>query len=780
MIKRTEGKGAERKSTLTSSFHTTTTTTTTERAMVTDVHPIVDEQRGYIPYQRRTRLARREADHAAMPPTRPDRTRPTQPPRPPNAWILYRSDKLRELAAVQPPGPRKPQAEISKIISQMWSAEGPETKGHYEARAEEKKAEHAALYPDYKFAPMKKEDKALMRKAQRQEKEELKQLERTRARKRKGKGRADDDDDEDEAPSRSFVTAPAQLPYPLSANTTPTQRVQQPRPVQTWYPPSTYGPQHDYQHVNGHPSPPQPQPHRIPPPPLPPHLQPARPGARTASGSSAFAAAGWSVPVDPSQPDQPFSVNAYRQARDQDDADEEEPPAWGGEEAEVGAEEAWHGRTRRGAVWDEQVQDPSYQPQYYDSYQNEGYQPNYQQQNWARESTPPQPAHSQQSQSLTITLPATLNPSDSDPYTFNLDFDMPMAPYAADPDAHVAISLAGVNLEEQPSSSAPVGSGLLTGVEYGVPGLNAMLSAPLPDIDVAFPEFMVASGDQGQAQGFDMLSADNEEWWQALMDAAFVGNAPPEQQSFAVAGPSQPRQEVDPSSPERAFKGANGDVMLSMSREDTVGQLGLDSSVPSGSRPARPAPVHAHSMPASTFAHGLPSPGPRETFDEQQGRPRASSSAYPAQSGAGSYAEPSYQQSYPEQSYVPQQQEEVDPSPFAQIARAPAPNRRVGGSWAPAPLPSRAKTQSMGRPQFPSPSGATQVPSPSGGVPQQQPRGFPHSNTAAPPTYYPPPPLFTARKAEKEKEKDSEAFDFSGWGNHCDELMICDDHLDFL
>ncbi|KAG9102760.1 hypothetical protein FRC06_001212 [Ceratobasidium sp. 370] len=626
-----------------------------------------------------------------MPPTRPDRTRPAQPPRPPNAWILYRSDKLRELASSQPPGPRKPQAEISKIISQMWSAEGPETKGLYEARAEEKKAEHAALYPDYKFAPMKKEDKALMRKAQRQEKEELKQLERSRARKRKGKGRADDDDDEDEAPTRSFVTAPTQLPYPLSANTTPTQRVQQPRPAQAWYPPSTYGPQHDqhhYQHVNGHqqthPSPPQPQqPHRIPPPPLPSHLQAAPAGTRTTSGSSAFAAAGWSAPVDPNQPDQPFSVNAYRQRRDQDDADDDEPPAWGGEEAEVGAEEAWHGRTRRGAVWDEQVQDPSYQPQYaYDSYQ----QQNYQQQDWARPSTPPSQSQSQsrvasqQSQSLTITLPATLNPSDSDPYTFNLDFDLPMASYTADPDAHVALSFANVNLEEQPAStSAPVGSGLLTGVEYGVPGLNAMLSAPLPDID-----------------------------------------------------------------------------------------LGLDSSLPSGSRTARPTPVHAHTMPASTFAHGLPSPGPRETFDEQHGRPRASSSAYPAQSGSGSYAEPSYQQSYPEQPYVPQQQEEVDPSPFAQIARAPAPNRRVGGSWAPAaPPPSRGKTQSgHGRPQFPSPSGATQFPSPSGGVPQQQPRGFPHSNTApAPPTYYPPPPLFTGRKTEKEKEKDSEAFDFSGWGS---------------
>ncbi|ELU35966.1 HMG (high mobility group) box domain-containing protein [Rhizoctonia solani AG-1 IA] len=154
------------------------------------------EQEQGIPYQRRTRRAMRKrvcgqqgaqghtdthtavysnwlgwTDRiwivAAMPPTRPDRQRaPTssttnngsnatgsnaggkaQPPRPPNAWILYRSDKLKELATQQTSGPRKPQAEISKIISQMWQQEGPDTKGKYETRAEEKKAEHAATRP---------------------------------------------------------------------------------------------------------------------------------------------------------------------------------------------------------------------------------------------------------------------------------------------------------------------------------------------------------------------------------------------------------------------------------------------------------------------------------------------------------------------------------------------------------------------------------------------------------------------------------------------------------
>lgn len=354
-----------------------------------------------------------------MPPARPDRPRAhqqppapkAQPPRPPNAWILYRSDKLRELAVNQPPGPRKPQAEISKIISQMWAAEGPETKGMYESRADEKKAEHALLYPGYKFAPMKREDKVQMRRAIRLEKEEVKQAERNRARKRKGKGRADDEDDDSygaypsppsptranrdsEAPSRPFITAPTtSLPYPLSANTTPTQGLQQPRPAQAWYPASTYGPQQSHQYPQHHPSPPQPSLHphtqRLPPPPLASHLQPTTSGSRTSSGSSAFAAAGWSAAVDPEAPphaDAPFNVGAYRQAHEADDAEEEEPAVWEGEEQEL---EAWHGhgRSRRGAVWDEeqvprqqQYPNQQYSGQYAYSQQEGGYQGSYPQQ----------------------------------------------------------------------------------------------------------------------------------------------------------------------------------------------------------------------------------------------------------------------------------------------------------------------------------------------------------------------------------------------------------------
>ncbi|CAE6527267.1 unnamed protein product [Rhizoctonia solani] len=629
-----------------------------------------------------------------MPPTRPDRPRTTpasssngngkaQPPRPPNAWILYRSDKLKELATNQAPGPRKPQAEISKIISQMWQAEGPETKGMYEARAEEKKAEHAALYPDYKFAPMKKEDKAMLRKAQRQEKEEFRAAERNR-KKRKGKGRADDED-EDDAP-RPFTGA---LPYPLQ------------RPAQSWYPPSTYGPQGP----------------RYPPPP--------HPAAH--DDQAAFAAAGWSAPVDPQgqapEQDAPFRADAYQRP------DVEGEEEWAGEEGEWGVEEAWAGRARRGAVWDEeQIAGPSeYQPQEEDPVAQ-----------WTSISNSPPPQSRQQPSSLTITLPATLNPADQ-PYTFNLDFDMPMASFAGDPDANVAVSLGGMNLSE--SSSNPN------------VGLNDLLRAPLPDIAVSFPDFVGNANGQGN---FDVLSTENEEWWSALME---VANIPEDSRSYAESGPSQ-----------------------------LIQQSMAGPSYDSQPAPSRPAPLHTQSLP--TFTHGLPSPD----GDQQGARSRAASSAaYPGQM-PGAFPE-SYHDSYPppppqpqpqlqQQQQQYQYQQDYNPSPFAQIAStrsswrpqqrsrapsfpAPAQNNTFPYANQPFPSPSGANAfpSPSGAAQFPSPSGAAQFPSPSGAMPRPA-HPPPHQTfpaRPAPPPTRPPPPFFPP--ADKGKEKDPEAFDFSGWGS---------------
>ncbi|KAI6044670.1 hypothetical protein EDC04DRAFT_326532 [Pisolithus marmoratus] len=119
-------------------------------------------------------------------------TMTVQPPRPPNAWILYRSDKLRQL----PPSKGRAQAEVSKMISKMWQEETDTVRLFYERMADARKAEHQRLYPDYRFQPVKKEDRAKMREQQKVARE------RARAEKKSKRG------------ARSAQSAPQPPPVP--------------------------------------------------------------------------------------------------------------------------------------------------------------------------------------------------------------------------------------------------------------------------------------------------------------------------------------------------------------------------------------------------------------------------------------------------------------------------------------------------------------------------------------------------------------------------------------
>ncbi|EJD52624.1 hypothetical protein AURDEDRAFT_111255 [Auricularia subglabra TFB-10046 SS5] len=117
--------------------------------------------------------SRRSPPHASVPPSPQDAQTPApaadadtdavpaQPiPRPPNAWILYRSDKVRQLESEAGPSkPRRPQAEISKEIAAMWKAEPNDVLTYWSGKAEIEKALHAVKYPNYRFTPRKKEDK---------------------------------------------------------------------------------------------------------------------------------------------------------------------------------------------------------------------------------------------------------------------------------------------------------------------------------------------------------------------------------------------------------------------------------------------------------------------------------------------------------------------------------------------------------------------------------------------------------------------------------------------
>ncbi|KAK0225706.1 hypothetical protein IW262DRAFT_1491296 [Armillaria fumosa] len=80
-----------------------------------------------------------------------------KPPRPPNAWILFRSDMVRVMP--KPASGGAQQSVVSKAISKLWAEADPAIKHEYERRAEIRKQEHAEMYPDYRFQPVKKEDK---------------------------------------------------------------------------------------------------------------------------------------------------------------------------------------------------------------------------------------------------------------------------------------------------------------------------------------------------------------------------------------------------------------------------------------------------------------------------------------------------------------------------------------------------------------------------------------------------------------------------------------------
>ncbi|KIY66214.1 putative HMG box protein, partial [Cylindrobasidium torrendii FP15055 ss-10] len=71
-------------------------------------------------------------------------------PRPPNAWIIFRQEESNKM----PKGPGAlPQSQISQIVGAKWRNASPDVKAYYERLADEKKLEHAALYPEYRYQP---------------------------------------------------------------------------------------------------------------------------------------------------------------------------------------------------------------------------------------------------------------------------------------------------------------------------------------------------------------------------------------------------------------------------------------------------------------------------------------------------------------------------------------------------------------------------------------------------------------------------------------------------
>ncbi|KAK0210078.1 high mobility group box domain-containing protein, partial [Desarmillaria ectypa] len=71
-------------------------------------------------------------------------------PRPPNAFMLFRSDYWRENKDTIH---ERDHREISRICGELWRALPPAEKQVYTVKASRAKEDHLAKYPDYKFAP---------------------------------------------------------------------------------------------------------------------------------------------------------------------------------------------------------------------------------------------------------------------------------------------------------------------------------------------------------------------------------------------------------------------------------------------------------------------------------------------------------------------------------------------------------------------------------------------------------------------------------------------------
>ncbi|CAG8510197.1 14896_t:CDS:1 [Cetraspora pellucida] len=76
-----------------------------------------------------------------------------RPPRPPNAFILYRREKQPAILAAHR---HLTNAQISRYIADLWRGESNETRLHWEREADKTKLEHMKAYPNYVYRPNKK------------------------------------------------------------------------------------------------------------------------------------------------------------------------------------------------------------------------------------------------------------------------------------------------------------------------------------------------------------------------------------------------------------------------------------------------------------------------------------------------------------------------------------------------------------------------------------------------------------------------------------------------
>jgi len=82
--------------------------------------------------------------------------KPKKPPRPPNAFILYRRSKQPDIVARNEGISNN---EVSKQVGEMWHKEPLEEKMKFQRMADAAKMEHMKKYPEYKYRPRRPHEK---------------------------------------------------------------------------------------------------------------------------------------------------------------------------------------------------------------------------------------------------------------------------------------------------------------------------------------------------------------------------------------------------------------------------------------------------------------------------------------------------------------------------------------------------------------------------------------------------------------------------------------------
>ncbi|KAF8592202.1 hypothetical protein K439DRAFT_1300284, partial [Ramaria rubella] len=72
-------------------------------------------------------------------------------PRPPNAFMLYRSDFLKK--GIIPPDIESKQQNISRVVGACWKRLSSVEQSVWRTLAKHKEMEHAIMYPDYQYKP---------------------------------------------------------------------------------------------------------------------------------------------------------------------------------------------------------------------------------------------------------------------------------------------------------------------------------------------------------------------------------------------------------------------------------------------------------------------------------------------------------------------------------------------------------------------------------------------------------------------------------------------------